>query len=51
MRVKFLYRLIRSLIYVNIRLYYIKLAINRVLDKIKEKYYIFYLNKNIMRIL
>ena len=31
-----------SLIYVNVRLYNIKLAINEILNKIIKKYYVFY---------
>ena len=40
-----------SLIYVDVRLYYVKLAINEILNKIKKKRHVFSLNKNIIKIL
>ena len=40
-----------SLIYVDIYLYNIKFAINKILDKIKKKYHVSRLNRNIIKIL
>ena len=41
----------RSLIYVDVYLNYVKLIINEILDKIKKKRHVFRLDKNIIRIL
>ena len=40
-----------SLKYINVHLYNIKLVINEILNKIKKKYHVSYLNKNIIKIL